>query len=131
MKKLTSLLALSALFFTACGSAITVADKETIKAYPELEGAMLTWQGMVEAVQANDCAAFLEGMRLTLQLDETVCEAAFDYFSDGVPEVDWARSDWSTSGGKVKIYKKDGGSITSFILNEADDSWRADDIFWE
>lgn len=127
MKKL-SLLAF-AFLLTACNS-ITVADKEVLDDYPELEGAVLAWQSMVDTAAAEDCAGFLENMRLTLKVEEDECPAIFEYFEEA-PEVDWSRSSWSSSGGKVKIYSTEGGSILSFILNEADDSWRADERFWE
>lgn len=131
MKKILLISLITVLLITACGrQPITVADPATVKAYPELVPVILAWQGMVEAANKQDCAAFLEHMRITLKLDESVCQAVFDYFTD-VPEVDWERTDWSASRGKAKIYKMNGGSITSFIHNEADDSWRSDEIFWE
>lgn len=132
MKKILFIsLIICTLLLTACGrQRITVADPATVKAYPEIVPVILAWQGMVEAAVNEDCAGFLGYMRITLKLDESVCPAVFDYFST-VPDVDWERTDWSTSGGKAKIYKMNGGSITSFIHNEADDSWRSDEIFWE
>lgn len=129
MKALSTLLALS-LLLTACGTSINVADKETIDAYPELKPVMLAWQGLVEAATEKNCTATLEYMRLTLKVDEEACPDIFAYF-ETVPEIDWARTDWSSSGGKAKIYELDGGSIASFIHNEADDSWRSDEKFWE
>ena len=129
MKRI-SLFVLSALLLTACSSNLTVADKDTLKAYPELEGAIWAWQSMVDSAAAEDCKTFLENMRLTLKLTEEACPAAFKYFEEA-PIVDWSRTDWSSSGGKAKIYEMGSGSIASFILNEADNSWRADEIFWE
>lgn len=130
MKALSTLLALT-LLLTACGTSISVATDEEIKAYPELKPVMLAWQGLTEAATEKDCTTTLEYFRLTLKVDEESCPDIFAYFEEGVPEIDWARTDWSASGGKAKIYKLDGGSIASFIHNEADDSWRADEKFWE
>lgn len=129
MKRFT-ILFLSALLLTACAPKLTVADKDILKEYPELEGTIWAWQSMVDSTAAEDCAGFLENMRITLDLTEEVCPAAFDYFKEA-PVVDWSRTDWSTSGGKAKIYEMGGGSIASFILNESDNSWRADEVFWE
>ena len=129
MKRI-SFLVLFTLLLTACGSSLTVADKDTLKEYPELEGTIWAWQSMVDSAAAEDCATFLENMRLTLDLTEEACPAAFEYFEE-TPLVDWSRTDWSSSGGKAKIYEMGGGSIASFIHNEADNSWRADEIFWE
>lgn len=128
MKKISIFLATVALL-TAC-TKITVADREILKNNPELKGPILAWQAMVDTAAEEDCEAFLETVRLTLKLTEEVCPAAFSYF-ENAPEVAWERTEWSTTNGKAKIYEKDGGSITSFILNEADDSWRSDQVFWE
>lgn len=130
MKTLPTLLALS-LLLTACGTSINVADDETVDAYPELKPVMLAWQGLVEAATEKDCTATLEYFRLTLKVDEEACPDIFAYFEEEVPEIDWARTDWSATGGKAKIYELDGGSVASFIHNEADDSWRSDEKFWE
>lgn len=127
---LPTLLAMS-LFVTACSSDITVADKETIKAYPEQKPVMLAWQGLTEAVEAKDCETVLTYFRITLNVEGESCPDIYAYFEGGVPVVDWSRTDWSASEGKAKIYAADGGSITSFIHNEADDSWRSDEKFWE
>ena len=131
MKARFSLLLLFTLLLTACGGAITVATPEEIEAYPEAEGAMRTWQGIVDSVEAKDCETLLTYTRLTLNVEGDACPDIYAYFEDEVPVVDWSRTDWSTSGGKAKIYEKDGGSITSFIHNEKDDSWRTDEKFWE
>jgi len=131
MKTFFPILLTLSLLLTACGNSITVADKGTIEAFPEQKPVMLAWQGLTEAVKAEDCEAVLSYMRLTLNLEEDVCPAIYAYFKDGIPEVEWIRTDWSISNGKAKIYAVDGGSIMSFIHNEADDSWRSDDKFWE
>lgn len=131
MKSFLSLLLGTALLLTACSTSnLSVADPEILDTHPELEGPILAWQGMVDAAAEEDCAAFLEYMRITLKLTEEVCPAAFEYL-EKAPEVNWERTDWSTSGGKAKIYSVEGGSITSFIHNEADDSWRSDQLFWQ
>ena len=129
MKRI-ALFTLTALLLAACNSGLTVADKDVLKTYPELEGTIWAWQSMVDSADAEDCEAFLENMRITLNLTEEVCPAAFAYFEE-TPIVDWSRTDWSASGGKAKIYEMGGGSIASFINNEADGSWRADEVFWE
>ncbi len=131
MKALFPSLLMLSLLLTACGSSINVATDEEIDAYPEAKPVMLAWQGLSEAAQAKDCTTTLEYIRITLDVEEADCPAIFAYFEDEVPEVDWSRTDWSSSNGKAKIYAKDGGSITSFIHNEADDSWRTDERFWE
>lgn len=124
------LIAVLSLILSGCGNSLTVIDSETLNKYPELEGAATAWQSMVDSAEAKDCIGFLENMRLTLKLTEDVCPAAFAYFEEA-PVVDWGRTEWSSTGGKAKIYEMDSGSITSFIHNEADDSWRSDEIFWE
>jgi len=129
MKRLSFFIAFS-LFLTACGSSLSVIDSDTLSKYPELEGTATAWQSMVDSAAAQDCDTFLTNMRLTLKLTSEVCPAAFAYF-ENAPVVDWQRTDWSSTGGKAKIYEMGGGSITSFIHNEADDSWRSDEIFWE
>ena len=127
---LPTLLAMS-LLVTACSSGVTVADKEIVSEYPEQKPVMLAWQGLTEAALAKDCGVLLTHFRLTLKVEEESCPDIYAYFEDGVPQVDWSRTDWSTSNGKAKIYELGGGSITSFIHNEADDSWRSDEKFWE
>lgn len=127
---LPTLLAMS-LFVTACSSGITVADKDTINEFPEQKPVMLAWQGLTEAAEAKDCEKVLTYFRITLNVEGESCPDIYTYFKDGAPEVDWSRTDWSASQGKAKIYAVDGGSITSFIHNEADDSWRSDEKFWE
>ena len=119
------------LLLTACSSGITVADKETISEFPEQKPVMLAWQGLTEAVAAKDCETVLTYFRVTLKVEGESCPDIYAYFDDGAPAVDWSRTDWSTSNGKAKIYAVDGGSITSFIHNEADDSWKSDEKFWE
>lgn len=131
MKRFFALIFLSGLLLTSCGGpSYSVAEPEVLKEYPELVGAINTWQAMVDAADSEDCTAFLDAMRISLKLTDEVCPAAFEYLND-VPQVDWSRTEWSSTGGKAKIYKFEGGSITSFIHNEADDSWRSDTIFWE
>lgn len=127
---LPAILALS-LFVTACSSGITVADKETIKEFPEQKPVMLAWQGLSEAAAAKDCEEALTYFRLTLKVEGESCPDIFAYFEKEAPEIDWSRTEWSSSNGKAKIYSADGGSITSFIHNEADGSWRSDEKFWE
>ena len=128
MKRLSLFFTFS-LLLTACNS-LSVIDSDVLSKYPELEGPATTWQAMVDSAEAQDCTAFLDTMRLTLNLTEEVCPDVFAYF-ENTPIVDWQRTDWSTTGGKAKIYEMGGGSITSFIHNEADDSWRSDELFWE
>lgn len=130
MKRLIALLTLGMLALTACGTSLTVIDSETLKAYPEVKGVAQSWQGMVDAAQANDCETFLSYMRLSLQLDEEACPAALAYMTDA-PEIDWARTEWNATGGKARIYVVNGGGLTGFILNEATDVWGADEVFWE
>jgi hypothetical protein len=128
MKKLTSLLIISALFLTACG--LTVIDSETLSSYPELKGPATSWQALSDAAQAEDCETFLGYMRASLQLTEEICPAVFEYFEDA-PVVEWEKTEWNASGGKVKIYELDKGSITGMIHNTAEDTWGADTLFWE
>lgn len=128
MKKIAFLL-LSTLLFTACGQTYTVADPETIEANPDLAGVIDSWQRLVDAGAEEDCAAILEQMRSSLNLTEEACPAAIEYLKNA-PEVDWEKTDWNATGGKAKIYELDGGSITAFLLEESDDTWRADSAFW-
>lgn len=129
MTKITSLI-LSALLLTACGQNYTVVDEETLDTNPELEGIVTAWQNLVDAGVNDDCDAVLEQMRSSLNMTEETCPEAFEYLKDA-PEVDWSKTDWNESAGKAKIYKLNGGSITSFILDTSDDTWRADSFFWE
>lgn len=131
MKALLSSFILSALFLTACASSISVAEPQTVREYPEQKPVMLAWQAIVEAAEAEDCDALLAQMRLSLRLEEEVCPTIYEYFEDGAPDIDWSRTEWNSTGGKAKIYELGAGSITSFILNEADDTWKTDQLFWE
>jgi len=81
MKRI-ALFTLTALLLAACNSGLTVADKDVLKTYPELEGTIWAWQSMVDSAAAEDCEAFLENMRITLNLTEEVCPAAFAYFEE-------------------------------------------------
>lgn len=92
---------------------------------------MLAWEALVEAAEAKDCDAVLAQMRISLKLESEACPDIFEYFEDGAPDIDWSRTEWSTTGGKAKIYELGSGSITSFIHNEADDTWKNDELFWE
>ena len=118
------------LAFTACGETVTVATSDELRDYSDQKPIMLAWQGMMEAAQAEDCEGALEYIRVTVQADSTACPAIYTYFED-TPTIDWSRTQWSGTGDKAKIYEKDGGSITSFIHNTADDTWKADEKFWE
>jgi len=131
MKKLFSLFILSTFLLTACGGGIEVADKVVMSEHPELEGVIGSWQAMVNAAEKEDCEAFLDYMRVASNSTVEDCPDAFEYMADGGPVVDWDRSEWNSTMGKVKIYKAESGSITSFILNEATDVWGADSKFWE
>src|SRR3989338_4686690 len=79
MKRI-ALFTLTVLLLAACNSGLTVADKDVLKTYPELEGTIWAWQSMVDSAAAEDCEGFLENMRITLNLTEEVCPAAFAYF---------------------------------------------------
>lgn len=132
MKRILALSIITSLFLTACGgSGLTSEQQDLLSDYPELEGPMLAWNALAEAGESEDCEGLIDGMRLSLQLDEETCPAAFEFFADGAPEIDWERTEWSSTGGKAKIYEMDKGDLTSFILNEATDEWRADTVFWE
>jgi hypothetical protein len=128
--KFAFLLSLTVLL-AACGSDIDVATEEEVNEYEDQEPVMLAWQGLVEAAEAKDCETLLTYMRNSLNVTGEVCPDIYEYFKDGAPVIDWSRTDWSTSGGKAKIYEKEGGSVTSFIHNEADDTWKTDEKFWE
>jgi hypothetical protein len=130
MKRIFLSLTIFTLLLTACGSSLTVIDGETLSSNPELKGVAESWQGIVDAAATQDCERFLSHMRSSLQLTEEDCTDAFEYLED-VPEIDWARTEWNSSGGKAKIYKMESGSLTGFILNEANDVWGADEKFWE
>lgn len=131
MNKLISLTILSTLLLAACGTSIDVADKETIKANPDLKGAIHAWQGLVDAAEDEDCEAFLDNIRKTIGVTEADCPAAFAYFAGGAPIVDWDKTDFNSTGIKAKIYEMDRGSITSFIHDTSSDEWRAETVFWE
>ncbi len=132
MKKFTALIILSALFLTACvGTSLTVIDDETLATYPELEDIAVAWEALADAAEAEDCEAFLAQMRSSLQLTEEDCPSAFEYYEDGVPPIEWEKTQWNADMGKAKIYEVNSGSITSFILNGATDVWGADTIFWD
>lgn len=127
MKKLLPF-ALLALIFTSCNS-YTVATSEDLKNHPELTDVIATWQTMVDAGQSEDCQTILDHMRKTLALTDEVCDAALAYLKEA-PAIDWDRTDSNLDGGKVKIYKTDGASVTGFILDTRDNVWRADTVFW-
>ena len=129
MKKIAFLL-LGISLLTACSQDYTVVDEETLDTNPELEGVVTAWQNLVDAGAEEDCDAVLEQMRSSLNMTEESCPEAFAYLKDA-PEVDWSKTDWNESAGKAKIYKMNGGSITAFILDTSDDTWRADSFFWE
>lgn len=129
MNKIISLI-LGAFFLTACGQNYTVVDEETLNTNPELEGVVSAWQNLVDAGTDENCDAVLEQMRSSLNMTEESCPDAFEYLKTA-PEVDWSKTDWNESAGKAKIYKMNGGSITSFILDTSDDTWRADSFFWQ
>ena len=132
MKALSpTLLVAMTLLITACNSSITVADPETISEYPEQKPVMLAWQGLAQAAADKDCETLVTYFRITLNVEGELCPEIYAYFDGGAPSVDWSRTDWSASNGKAKIYELDGASITSFIHNEADDSWKSDEKFWE
>lgn len=131
MKRIVSVLALSALFLTACGAGLSVIDSETLKTYPEVKGIATSWQHLVDAAKSEDCEKFLSYMRNSLLLTEEACPAAFEYFADGAPEIDWSKTEWTADGGKAKIFKLGSGSLSGFILNTATDVWGADTVFWE
>lgn len=131
MKAFFSTLSLAALFLSACGTSVSVAEPSVVKEYPEQKPVMLAWQTIVEAAEAKNCELLLGQMRISLQLEAEACPDIYEYFEDGAPDVDWSRTDWSTTGGKAKIYELGGGSITSFIHNEADGTWKNDELFWE
>ena len=130
MKKLASLIILSTLLLTACNN-LTVIDSDTLKEYPELKGVATSWQALSDAAAAEDCETFLDHMRDSLVLTEEDCPAAFEFFEDGVPPIDWARTEWNDDGGKVKIFEVNSGSITGFILNTVTDVWGASEVFWD
>ncbi len=130
MKKLISLSILTSLLLAACSS-VDVADKEIIKANPDLKGAIHAWQGLVDAAEAEDCEEFMNHMRKTIGMTEEDCPAAFAYFADGAPIVEWEKTDFSTTGIKAKIYEDGSGSITSFIHDTANNEWRSELKFWE
>lgn len=130
MKKLITLLLATSLLFTACGGGMSVIDDETLSANPELKDIAVAWQGMVDAAADQDCAVFLEGVRVSVNATEEDCPAAFEYLSD-YAGVEWSKTEWNATGGKAKIYEIDGGSITGLILNEATGVWGADSKFWE
>lgn len=127
MKKIAFAL-LTTVLLTACGG-YTVATEEELKNHPEQEGVIDTWQQMVDAGAGDDCQTVLDHMRKTLAVTEESCDAALAYLKDA-PTIDWSRTDWSTGGGKAKIYQENGASVTGFILDTKDNVWRADTIFW-
>ena len=131
MKRTLSILALSALFLTACGTRLSGIYSETLKTYPEVKGIATSWQNLVNAAEAEDCEKFLTYMRGSLLLTEEACPAAFEYFANGAPEIDWTKTEWTADGGKAKIFKAGSGSLSGFILNTATDVWGADTVFWE
>lgn len=130
MKKLITLILASSLLLTACGGAAPVIDGETLDANPEVAEISAAWQGLADAAANEDCEAFLEGIRLSVDATEEDCSAAFEYFAD-YAGVDWSKTEWNASGGKAKIYQVDSGSITGLILNESTGVWGADSKFWE
>jgi hypothetical protein len=130
MKKIITLFLTSALLLTACGGGAPVIDNETLDANPEVADISAAWQNLVDAAENEDCEAFLEGMRLSVDATEEDCPAAFEYLAD-YAGVEWSKTEWNASGGKAKIYEIDGGSITGLILNEATGVWGADEKFWE
>lgn len=127
MKKLLSLAALT-LLLTSCSS-YTVATSDDLKNNPEQVPVIDTWQQMVDAANSGDCQTILDHMRKSLSLKDDSCDAAIAYLKDA-PVIDWSRTNWSTEGGKAKIYQENGASISGFILDTKEGTWRADTIFW-
>lgn len=131
MKKIAALTIIASLVLAACGSSLYVIDSETLKFYPEVEDLARDWQGLAEAAQAENCEAVEEYMRIATNFTEEDCSDVFEYFVEGAPEVDWAKTEWTSSMGKAKIFELEGGSIGGFVLNEAEGVWGAEDRFWE
>ncbi|MFA5792255.1 MAG: hypothetical protein WC897_00085 [Candidatus Gracilibacteria bacterium] len=123
-------LAITTLILTGCGKAdLSQVDGETLDTHPRLQEVADTWETMKESAINKDCTTLLSYMRSSLNLTEESCTVAYEYFAEA-PEVDWARTDWSTEDGKAKIYQTDRGSITSFIYDGRYKIWRADSEFW-
>ncbi|MBT4384219.1 hypothetical protein HOD30_00550 [Candidatus Peregrinibacteria bacterium] len=130
MKLLLATTAIFTLLLSACSSGLSGADKEAASEFPELKGAIEAWSTMQDAAERKDCETFMNHMRLATKTTEADCPAAFDFMNKGYT-IDWSRSEWNASSGKVKIYVEDSGSLTAFILNGATDVWGADSKFWE
>lgn len=131
MKRFLALTLLSTLLLSACmGEQLSedTISAEDLAATPELEEPALAWQGLVDAYQAGDCEAAMEELHRQIEVDDE-CAALFGYFDDnGVPTIEWSRSDWNATGIKVKVYELDGPSIGSFALVNGE--WKVEKAFW-
>lgn len=130
MKYLIPTFTLLAVFLTACASTLTVATPEELDMYPEQESLMNGWQELVDAALIEDCEAFLDHTRSTLEVSEDECVDIFNYFAEDNPPIDWSKTAWSSTGSKAKIYEVNQGSLTGVILDESTDLWKVDTRFW-
>lgn len=123
-------LAITALILTGCNKAdLGDVDSAILDEHPRLQELADTWETMKEAALNKDCETLLSYTRSSLNLTEESCPVAYEYFAEA-PEIDWAKTAWSTEDGKAKIYEMDKGSITSFIFDGRYKIWRADSEFW-
>ena len=128
MKRLLSFTILASLFLTGCG--LTVIDSATLSEYPELKPVAKSWQGIVGAVEEENCEELMTYMRHALDFEETHCDVVYRYFDENEVNIDWSLTQWNGDGTKVKLYLEGKRSFTSLIDTAEEGTWQISEDFW-
>ncbi len=114
---------------TACNSVEELGvSKEVMNANPEIKDLSLAWDQITYAAQTQDCEAFLSHTLSDSGITESDCKEAGRALEEGIPSIDWERSEFNGDRSRVKLYQMEEGDLAYFVLE--DKKWFLENDFW-